>query len=107
MTESGSARNGPLVGVRVLELGGIGPAPFAGMLLAEMGAEVLRVDPPWDAGRAGDLLQRGKLSVLIDLKHSDGRQAAIELASRADILLEDFGPGWQSASALGLRTVQP
>jgi alpha-methylacyl-CoA racemase len=93
------ADKGPLAGVRVVELAGIGPAPFAAMMLAEMGAEVVRVDRPSGTGGvfAGeprqDLLNRGKKSVLLDLKQSDGVQAFLDLAGAADILIEGFRPG--------------
>lgn len=67
--------DGPLQGLRVLELGGMGPGPFAGMTLADMGAEVLRIDRPGASGfpgsAANDLLNRGKRSVALDLKNPD------------------------------------
>jgi alpha-methylacyl-CoA racemase len=89
---------GPLAGCRVLELGGIGPGPFAGMLLADLGAEVVRVDRPerrGEPGRGGpaDVLNRGKRSVVLDLKDPAGAAALLDLAGRADILLEGFRPG--------------
>jgi alpha-methylacyl-CoA racemase len=87
----------PLTGVRVLELGRIGPAPFAGMLLADLGADVVRVDRPGEVTRAGgagmDVLHRGKRSVAVDLKQPDGVSVIHELASTADILIESFRPG--------------
>ncbi|MCP2332756.1 CaiB/BaiF CoA transferase family protein [Actinoalloteichus caeruleus] len=88
---------GPLAGVRVVELAGIGPAPFCGMLLADLGAEVVRVDRPdgahlIDDGRH-DLLGRGKRSVAIDLKDPRGAAAARDLAATADVLIEGFRPG--------------
>jgi len=88
----------PLDGVRVLEVGGIGPVPFAGMLLAEMGADVVRVDRP-DLERvlpgedADDLLSRGKRTITLDLKTADGLGDLLALAERADVLLEGFRPG--------------
>ncbi|WP_284742413.1 CaiB/BaiF CoA transferase family protein [Amycolatopsis sp. RTGN1] len=89
---------GPLAGCRVLELGGIGPGPFAGMLLADLGAEVVRVDRPENRGEPGrggptDVLNRGKRSVVLDLKDSAGVTALLDLAAHADILLEGFRPG--------------
>ena len=92
---------GPLAGFRVLELGGIGPAPFAGMLLAEMGAEVLRIERPGTEQAAPSLLERGKASVVLDLQHPEGRRAALELADRADILIEGFRPGVSERLGLG------
>ncbi|MFD3307261.1 CaiB/BaiF CoA transferase family protein [Streptomyces sp. NPDC058694] len=89
---------GPLVGCRVVELGGIGPGPFAGMLLADLGAEVVRVDRPEraaepDAGGPADVLNRGKRSVVLDLKRSAGSAALLRLVERADVLIEGFRPG--------------
>src|SRR3982750_5025706 len=85
---------GPLTGVKVLELEAIGPAPFAGMLLADMGADVLVIDRPGDAGlglkceRSQDIMLRGKRSVMLDLKSPRGAQAASALIARADALIE-------------------
>lgn len=81
----------------MLELAGIGPAPFAGMVLADLGAEVLRIDRPAAARYPGsarhDLLNRGKRSALVDLKQPAGARAVRTLATRADLLLEGFRPG--------------
>jgi alpha-methylacyl-CoA racemase len=89
---------GPLAGVRVLELAGIGPGPFAAMLLADLGADVVRVDRPGpgslaivDAG--SDLLNRGKRSIIVDLKHPDGAEVVLGLAERAAIVIEGWRPG--------------
>ncbi|MGN9790157.1 CaiB/BaiF CoA transferase family protein [Streptomyces sp. OZ13] len=94
MTASG---NGPLAGVRVVELAGIGPGPFAAMLLGDLGADVVRVDRPGGAGLAidpaYDLTNRNKRSVLIDLKAADGPARVLDLVERADILIEGFRPG--------------
>ena len=90
---------GPLAGVRILEFEAIGPAPFAGMLLADMGADVLLVDRPGSSGlglkreRWYDVMLRGKRSVTLDLKSPPGAEAALELVSRADVLIEGFRPG--------------
>jgi alpha-methylacyl-CoA racemase len=89
--------SGPLTGLAVVELGGIGPAPFAGMVFADLGADVLRVDRPGVQSYPGeprhDLLNRGKRSVMLDLKHPAGARAVRTLAARADLLLEGFRPG--------------
>jgi alpha-methylacyl-CoA racemase len=96
---------GPLSGIKVLEFEAIGPAPFAGMLLADMGADVLVVDRPEssDLGltreRWYDVMMRGKRSVTLDLKSS--RQPALELISRADVLIEGFRPGVMERLGLG------
>ncbi|MEV4740881.1 CaiB/BaiF CoA-transferase family protein [Streptomyces sp. NPDC049555] len=88
---------GPLAGVRVLELAGIGPGPFAAMLLGDLGADVVRVDRPGGQGLgvdpAYDVTNRNKRSVLVDLKAPEGAAAVLGLAARADILLEGFRPG--------------
>src|SRR5689334_7351546 len=98
---------GPLAGVKVLELEAIGPAPFAGMLLADMGADVLVVDRPGTSGlglkreRWYDVMLRGKRSVTLDLKSAAGTDAALELISRTDVLIEGFRPGVMERLGLG------
>ncbi|MEU7064753.1 CaiB/BaiF CoA-transferase family protein [Streptomyces sp. NPDC053429] len=88
---------GPLAGVRVVELAGIGPGPFAAMLLADLGADVVRVDRPGGGGLAVnpayDVTNRNKRSVLIDLKAPEGPGRVLELVERADVLIEGFRPG--------------
>ncbi|MFI2346177.1 CaiB/BaiF CoA transferase family protein [Streptomyces sp. NPDC019443] len=88
---------GPLAGVRVVELAGIGPGPFAAMLLADLGADVVRVDRPGGSGLsidpAYDLTNRNKRSVLIDLKAADGPGQVLDLVERADVLIEGYRPG--------------
>ncbi|MER7461420.1 CaiB/BaiF CoA-transferase family protein [Streptomyces sp. NPDC097981] len=89
--------NGPLAGVRVVELAGIGPGPFAAMLLADLGADVVRVDRPGGGGLAVDpaydVTNRNKRSVLVDLKSADGPARVLDLVERADVLIEGFRPG--------------
>ncbi|MHB9755972.1 CaiB/BaiF CoA transferase family protein [Streptomyces sp. BYX5S] len=94
---------GPLAGVRVVELGGIGPAPFCGMLLADLGAEVIRVDRPAEAGRPSPhpVLQRGRRSVAVDLKSPEGAAAARQLIGRCDAVIEGFRPGVAERLGLG------
>jgi alpha-methylacyl-CoA racemase len=93
-TSSGS---GPLAGVRVVELAGIGPTPFAAMTLADMGADVVRIDRPGTGPMFGpaeaDLLNRGRRTVAVDLKHPDGVATVLRLVERADILIEGYRPG--------------
>lgn len=87
---------GPLQGVRVIELAGIGPAPFACMMLAQLGAEVIRVDRPGGqaVGSVGpDLLARGRPTLSVDLKHPGAADLVLELVERADVLVEGFRPG--------------
>ncbi|MFF4405954.1 CaiB/BaiF CoA transferase family protein [Streptomyces sp. NPDC001404] len=92
-----SGPDGPLGGVRVVELAGIGPGPFAAMLLADLGADVVRVDRPGGPGLGVDprfdITNRNKRSVLVDLKTEAGREAVLELAARADVFLEGYRPG--------------
>ncbi|WP_156722084.1 CaiB/BaiF CoA transferase family protein [Streptomyces apocyni] len=96
MTETDRG-GGPLAGIRVVELAGIGPGPFAAMLLADLGADVVRVDRPGGAGLAidpaYDVTNRNKRSVLIDLKSEHGPSRVLDLVERADILIEGFRPG--------------
>jgi alpha-methylacyl-CoA racemase len=89
---------GPLRGFRVVELAGIGPGPFAGMMLADMGADVLRVDRTGAVGNdaepvAADVLARGRRSVAVDLKNPAGREVVLRLVGQADALVEGFRPG--------------
>ena len=99
--------NGPLAGLRVLEFEGIGPGPFAGMMLADMGADVLLVDRPADAGlglkreRKNDVMLRGRRSLTLDLKSEHGAEAASILAERADAIIEGFRPGVMERLGLG------
>jgi alpha-methylacyl-CoA racemase len=97
MAVPGTAEHGPLAGVRVVELAGIGPGPFAAMLLADLGADVVRVDRPGGAGLAidprFDITNRNTRSVVIDLKAPDGASRVLDLVERADILVEGYRPG--------------
>ena len=86
---------GPLSGLRVVELAGIGPGPFCAMLLADLGAEVLRIDrPATDVPNARlQVLNRGRRSVIVDLKQPQGVEVVLSLAGRADVLIEGMRPG--------------
>ncbi|MCX4728825.1 CaiB/BaiF CoA-transferase family protein [Streptomyces sp. NBC_01306] len=96
---------GPLAGIRVIELGGIGPGPFCGMILADLGAEVIRVDRPGAQRSASDrVLHRGRVSVAVDLKAPDGADVALRLADTADALIEGFRPGVAERLGLGPET---
>lgn len=94
---------GPLQGIRIVEFAGIGPGPFAGMMLADMGAEILRIDRPGpaDPTAAADVVSRGRRSVVLDLKTAEGRAAALRLVARADALIEGFRPGVMERLGLG------
>ncbi|WP_369231559.1 CaiB/BaiF CoA transferase family protein [Streptomyces sp. R21] len=97
MAGAGTAGHGPLAGVRVVELAGIGPGPFAAMLLADLGADVVRVDRPGGAGLAidpaYDITNRNKRSVVVDLKSEHGAARVLDLVDRADVLIEGYRPG--------------
>lgn len=93
---------GPLAGTRIIELAGIGPGPFCGMMLADMGAEVIRVDRAGGTGRAGrDVLARGRKSIAVDLKQARGRELILTLCEGADALFEGFRPGVTERLGLG------
>ncbi|MFF0644846.1 CaiB/BaiF CoA transferase family protein [Streptomyces tendae] len=98
---------GPLAGVRVVELAGIGPGPFAAMLLADLGADVVRVDRPGGPGLgidpAHDVTNRNKRSVVLDLKAPDGPARVLDLAERADVLIEGYRPGVAERLGVGPR----
>jgi alpha-methylacyl-CoA racemase len=98
---------GPLTGIKVVELAGLGPTPFAAMMLSDLGAEVIRVDRV-QAARGGnpdappaDVLLRGRESVAIDLKNPDGLEAALRLIDQADAVIEGFRPGVCERLGLG------
>jgi alpha-methylacyl-CoA racemase len=110
------APSGPLRGIRVVEMAGIGPGPFCAMLLADLGADVVRVDRIDSRDRGVDfpprfdLLNRNKRSVALDLKSEAGRAAALRLVARAEILIEGFRPGVMERLGLGpeaCRAVNP
>ena len=99
--------SGPLAGIKVLELAGIGPGPMCAMLLADLGATVLRIDRP-DPGESGiarplkyNLLLRGRRSLALDLKRPEARDLALRLVEQADALIEGFRPGVMERLGLG------
>jgi len=98
---------GPLAGLKIVEFEAIGPGPFCGMLLADMGADVILVDRPVSPGlglkreRWNDVMLRGRRSVTLDLKSTAGAAAALDLVARADALIEGFRPGVMERLALG------
>jgi len=108
---------GPLAGYRIVEMAGIGPAPFAAMLLADMGAEVIRVDrrEAADLGLPGrdvkfDVLHRGRRTIAVDVKAEAGREVVKRLAAKADAIVEGFRPGVMERLGLGpeaLRALNP
>ena len=96
-------RSGPLRGLRVLEMVGVGPGPFAAMWFADMGAEVVRIDRPGQRSNQtrGDVLNRGRRSLAVDLKKPGGRELVLRLVKQADVLTEGFRPGVMERLGLG------
>jgi alpha-methylacyl-CoA racemase len=102
--------SGPLAGFRIIEMVGLGPCPFAAMMLADMGAEVIRIDRPAKAGEANpfpmlgtrfDVMARGRRSLALDLKHPAAQAILLELITKADALIEGFRPGVMERLGLG------
>lgn len=96
--------NGPLSGMRIVEFGGIGPGPFAGMMLADLGAQVIVIDRPGNTLKgdpALEFLRRGKRSVTLDVKENEGRGHALQLIKNAHGLIEGFRPGVMERLRLG------
>jgi len=93
---------GPLLGIKIIELAGIGPGPFCGMLLADMGAEVIRIDRSKQSSkRFPDVLTRGRQSIAVDLKSDAGKAVVLKLCESADALFEGFRPGVTERLGLG------
>lgn len=93
--------SGPLSGLRVVEMQGLGPAPLAGQFLADLGAEVVLVTRKSGAPDPTDINNRGKRSIALNLKSADGVKAAMALITRADVLIEGFRPGVMERMGLG------
>ena len=96
--------SGPLEGLKVVELAGIGPGPYACMLLADLGADVLRIergDADADHETTWEILNRSRPSVAVDLKNPAGRDLVLELCEQADVLIEGFRPGVTERLGLG------
>jgi len=93
---------GPLSGVRIVEFAGIGPGPFCGMLLSDLGADVVRIDR--QGGRGGaktDITARGRRSVALDLKDPAAVETCLKLMEKADAVFEGFRPGVMERLGLG------
>ena len=98
--------SGPLSGLKIIEMAGIGPAPFACMLLADLGAEIIRVDRPGGGAMSAtdspaDVLQRGRRSIAVDLKNSEGVEVVLKMIEAADVVVEGFRPGVMEKLGLG------
>ena len=91
--------SGPLDGLRIIEIAGIGPGPFAGFMLADLGADIVKVDRAQvvrggdPASPPGDTLQRGRRSIGVDLKSPEGVEVVLQLCEKADGIFEPFRPG--------------
>jgi alpha-methylacyl-CoA racemase len=92
---------GPLAGIRIIEFAGLGPGPFAAMMLADHGAEVIRIDRPGAATDPFDPAQRSRRSVTLDIKNAEGAAQARALCKTADGLIEGFRPGVMERLGLG------
>ena len=125
--DSAGFANGPLGDVRVLELGTLLAGPFCGQLLGDMGAEVIKIEPPgqgdpmrnWGRQKQGEpslwwpVIARNKLAVTLDLRQAEGQRLLLELAAKSDVLVENFRPGtlerwnlgWEQLSAANPRLV--
>ena len=107
MTEAAASASGPLQGLRVIEFAGIGPAPLACMLFADLGADVVRIDRLEASGLGlamaprDDVNARGRRSLALDLKQPAGREAGLRLVATADVLVEGFRPGVMEKLGLG------
>lgn len=106
---------GPLKGIKVVEIASIGPGPYCAMMLADMGADVIRVDRKNQAGRPGttvganprhEVLNRGRRSVAVDLKNPDAVETVLKMCEGADVILEGFRPGVMERLGLGPEIVQ-
>jgi alpha-methylacyl-CoA racemase len=105
-----SNATGPLRGIKVLEVGGIGPVPFCGMLLSDMGADVIRVTPVGGDQWPNPVTGRGKHQIELDLKSASGRSDCLQLANAADALIEGFRPGVMEKLGIGpdlVRSTNP
>ncbi|MEM7218428.1 MAG: CaiB/BaiF CoA-transferase family protein [Pseudomonadota bacterium] len=103
-----TTKSGPLAGIRVVELQGIGPGPFCGMMLADLGATIVRIDRSTsvptgnaDAARPQDILARGRESIGVNLKSPEGVEVVLRLLEDADVLIEGFRPGVTERLGLG------
>ena len=93
--------NGPLAGLRVVEVASIGPGPHCAMLLADLGADVIRVDREGGNGWPNPIVDRGRAAITLNLKSVSGRDKCLDMTDRADVLIEGFRPGVMEKLGLG------
>jgi len=103
---SSAARQGPLSGLRVVEFAGIGPGPHAAMLLANLGAEVLRIDRPGGNGYPNPVVDSALSSLAIDIRTDEGRTRCLEIVERVDVVIEGNRPGVMERLGLGPEAMQ-
>jgi len=99
-------RRGPLAGLRIVEFAGLGPAPFATMLLADLGADVLLIDRPGQGADPRDVVWRGRRSLEMNLKQPEAVETCLAAIARADVLIEGFRPGVMERLGLGPDVAQ-
>ena len=95
---------GPLTGIRILELAGLGPAPFAATTLAELDADVVRIDRPGGAGpkiTESDSLNRSRQNLVLDIKHEQAAETFLALTQTADVVIDPFRPGVAARLGIG------
>lgn len=98
--------SGPLAGLRVVEFASIGPGPHCAMLLADLGAEVLRIDREGGNGWPNPIVDRGRASLTLDIRTDEGRARSLAILDKADVLIEGFRPGVMERLGLGPQAVQ-
>lgn len=96
-----SSRSGPLRGLRVLEFAGIGPGPHCAMLLSDLGAEVIRIDRAGGNGWPNPIVDRGRAALTLDIRKPEDRDRCLNIADRADVVIEGFRPGVMERLGLG------
>jgi alpha-methylacyl-CoA racemase len=104
-SSDGHASGGPLRGIRILEFAGIGPVPFAGMLLSDLGADIVRIDRPGTRTDLREAVNRGRKFVQVDLKDSQSVKRMVTLSESADVVMEGFRPGVMERLGLGPETL--
>ncbi len=100
---------GPLAGIKIVEMSGLGPGPYCGMILADLGADILRIDRSFEAESIlpeprYNIVTRGRRSVAVDLKHPQGKEVVLRLVEQADALFEGYRPGVMERLGLGPDT---